>query len=677
MGKSYKKNIKDRNGKEKISIKQKIKDFDEQLVFETEEEFMSAFKSFLSKVEPEKRRKYIFAYIRHTLLKREKQIKQLERKKRAASTHKILELSESIDKEKMILSCLNHVLEKQSIRGKQKKPKQTKTKRQTITEEVTVNIIEKSEEIYDSYEEIQILNKLEQGEEIVYNLENLDIYTAAFAFYMKANHINDVYIQNINGFIDLLCILEKDNVITKENVESKLYLVIDILNGKISGTDKHHKQIREEYKRIKNRSEMILEIYKEDRSRPKHDYYYDILEVLLTSPKNYYVIEKLLLEIPEFVNAKKRIQTEEGDFYQPILYTIVDLYIRNYKLELRNQTKDFVPRDYYRKLYYLFIKNPYLEIDKKDIYKILKDFISSIDNANYLKNNKEQILKEIGTMIEGREEKETLLKSETVKDYIRHIEYQILDACNSKRERMHKKYLEETRYAYEKIKSEFVNPSKEQLKQIQRTIGISNRTKRNITMGCDTISFKNDHSYTLSYYDDGSYCFRMHELDFASIIKNTPLEEFMFHSLEKGINVFKEDKRLQIEEGKVIPSVTYEVRIDPNGIVGPLKVYKSTSEVETTYNDIIGYQKDEKLKRFISLYKQLTDDHKPNLDIEIVDNYFLSFFEKLLIEYAATNEIPLLVKGKSDFDIESYMKLHYELCEIYSKIKRSDFEKNI
>lgn len=636
MGKSYKKNIKDKNIGKKISIKKEIRQFDEKLVFETEEEFSLALNVFLQDIEEPKIRKYIFAYIRHILEKREKLTKQFDRKKKTASISKIEELKTNIEKQTKILSYLNKRLEEQK-----------EEKHQKINKSST-----------------KIESKIKKQE----HLQDIDDYERDYISLGQAlvnKSLDATYIEDIKDFIDLICHLEEEKQISKKAVENILYLIVDILRQKINKTNKDDKKTREEYKRIRSKTEIVLQIYKKEHRKPKHDYYYDILERLLTSPKNYYIIEKLLENIKEFVNAKTIIHQREITYEKHILHTIIDLYIRSYKLELRGQTKDFIPKEYYKKLYYLFLQNAYLEIDEKSIYKMLKDFLASIDNVNYLKNNKDQIIKEVESMLKGSEKIETIPIREKEKNYLKYIEYQMKDIENAPREKTDKKYLEEMLYYYEKIKGEFINPTKQELKQIQRTLNISNRTKRNITLGCETISFNDNHSYTISYYEDGAYSFKLNELDLHAVIKDTPLD--------KSENIVSQEEKLKIKEGKSIPSITYEVRIEPNGKIGPLKIYLSTSEVEKAY-DKIGDNPDEKLKKFLSLYKLLTDDHKPNLDKEIVDTYFLSLFKNKIIEYVEERNIPLIVKGISDFDQDYYMQLHYELCEIYSKLPKKHFE---
>lgn len=668
MGKSYKKNIKDKNIAKKLNIRKEIREFDERFSFETEEELSQKIDNFLLNIKEEKRKKYILSYIRYISEKKEKQIRKLVRQKRNTNSRKIHILKESIEKEKKIFAYLNKQLEKYQEEKKKQKEKYSKKGTHKVTK-----IKENQDEYLPKIEE-RALENLKQGKRVIYDLESYYNYESTLRFYLKTSVLDDIYIQNIDYFINTLCHLEKEEELEKDIVENTLYFIIDILRQNIAKTSREDKKTREGYRRIKSKTEIYLEVYKEEKRKPKHNYYYDILEVLLTSPRNYYVIEKLLENIKEFVNAKTIVHHKEENYEKHILYTIIDLYIRSYKLELRNQTKDFVPKEYYKKVYYLFIQNSYLEVDKKEIYKLLNDFLASIENVNYLKNNKDKIIKEIESLLNEKEEKEVLLVTENVKNYLKYIEYQMIDVVNSRKERADKKYLEEIRYYYNKITSEFVNPTKQELKQVQKTLNMSNRTKRNITLGCETISFNDNHSYTISYYEDGAYSFRLNELDLHAIIKDTPLEEYLSKALDKGKNIVSGEEKIKIKEGRSFPSVTYEVRIEPNGKVGPLKIYLSTSEVEKYYDNIED-TKDEKLKRFLSLYKLLTEDHKPNLDKEIVDSYFLSLFENKIIEYVEMRNIPLIVKGISNFDEDYYMKLHYELCEIYSKIDKENFRK--
>ena len=388
----------------------------------------------------------------------------------------------------------------------------------------------------------------------------------------------------------------------------------------------------------------------------------------------------------EFVNANKRVRIKKGYnnkesetyYLKHILVTIVDKYIVNYKLELRGQTKEFINKNYYKKLYYLFIKNPYLEIDKTIIYKMLNDFVLSLDKSNYLKKHKEEITEEVNFMINEVIEEEKANVDVNVLEEIRYLNAKVLNAKTPNRVRMDKDYLETLEELYQSVLPKFENISKESLKQIQKFLKISRRDRRNILLGCNTISCSKDHSYTISYYEDGSYSFRLNTLDLYSIIKDSKLEDYLLDSLDKqNKNILLDNKKLQIEEGKVLPTITYEVRIYQNGRIGSLKVYKSITEVEKEYNSIDTYKEDANLKNLISIYKILSLDTKPNLDIQIIDNYFKEFFSKLIIYYCNTRarKIPIILRGKDSLDEEYYLKLHYDLCEIYSKLDRKSFEK--
>lgn len=664
MKTKYKKNTKDKNRKGKERIRKEIEKFDEMLVFQTKEELASLIETFLYTVPKDLERKYISSYIRYTLQKREKFIKQWERKKSCSLKKEMYQ--KRIERERKVLAYLNERLEGQ------KKKRSIKSKKENAEKETTET--SSTEEQMPSFVYYDFLHQLQEGNFVACSVSHFSEYKNAFCFYLQENILDDTYIQNIHRFIDFLYLLEKEKKITKEEVESNLYAIIDILKYKIKKTDKCNQQMREKYKRVKSQSEIVLEIYKEDRYKPKHDYYYDILEVLLQSCHNYYVIEKLLLTMKEFVNAKKWVHTRDTRYTQHILYTIVDLYIRSYKLELRNQTKDFVPREYYRKLYYLFLENPYLDIDKEGIHQLLQDFVSSTEQAQYLKNNKDRIMEEVDAMLTGKEVTSPISISDNAKEYVQNISYAMTDIISHRRDRMDAQYLAKMRSYYDQISSQWENPTKEQIKQIKQTLGICNRVKRDMLLGLTTIAFCDDYSYSIGYYEDGSYSFRLHMLDLHATIQDTPLEEYLYKALYKnGSSALRVDA-LKMKEGKVIPSITYETRIAHNGSVGPLKIYISTSEVEKRYDSTLEMG-DSKLSPFIALYKMLTDDHKPNLDSEIVNQYFFSFFSTKIMQYAEERGLPLIVKGVSEFDKEHYMQLHYSLCEIYSKIKREHFEK--
>lgn len=681
MSSSYKKNTKDKNYKEKLNIKNEIKNFDDKLSFENDEELFEKLDLFLSNIEKSIIKKYIIFYIAEKLKQKEKIEKKLNRIRNTKNGEKKYKLKNELSNISKIISYLNKKLEAINLNRKIKvknNEKESQNIKSSDNEEMSSSSINIKENIIMSLQNGMI--NIEEYK------QNYEIYLESLMFYLRNYNLDEFYKMNISDSIELLYELEKEEKIEKSDVELYLNFIIDILKHKTVKVSKENQKLRKEYKRIKEKLELFLEFYKKDNKKEKHNYYYDILGILIKSPRNYYVIEKLLNEMKEFVNASKRIRIKKGYnnkesetyYLEHILVTIVDKYIENYKLELRGQTKDYVDKNYYKKLYYLFIKNPYLEIDKNVIHKMLNDFILSLDKANYLRNHKEEIIEEINFMINGVEKEEKANVNNNILDHIKHMKAKIQNAKTPNRIRMDKTYLKEMGELYQKILLEFGDISKEKLKQLQKILNISRRDRRNILFGCNTISCSKDHSYTISYYEDGSYSFRLNTLDLYSVIKDSPLEDYLLDSLDKqNKNILLNCKDLQIEEGKILPTITYEIRIHRNGSIGSLKVYKSITEVEKEYNSIDTYKQDKKLKELVSIYKILSLDNKPNLDIEIVDNYFKDFFSKLIIDYCNTRikKIPIILKGKDILDEEYYMKLHYELCEIYSKLDRKSFER--
>ena len=672
MSRSYKKNTKDKNYKVKLNIKTKLNDFDEKLVFENEEELNEKIDLFLSEIEKSYVKKYLILYITEKLKQKLKLERKLVRLRNSKNTSKKLAVKEELKNISEIIKILNKKLELLNTNNRKINYKNKECDEKQQNEDNTQL----------NNEDDNILTKLEKKNiNIMDYKDDYEEYFKAFILYLKKNTLEFNY---ISDSIEFLYILEKENKITKEDIETYLYSIIDVINIKINNIPKENKELREKFKIIKNKLEIILEFYKTDTSKKKHDYFYDILEILLESPKNYYIIEKLLQDMNDFVNASKRIRIKKGynnkesETYrmQHILITIVDRYIENYKLELRGQTIDFIDKNYYKKLYYLFIKNPYLEIDKSVIHKMLNDFLLILDNSNYLRNNKDKITKEIGSMLREEEEKEEPKITNNILDHIRYLEPKVKSAMGGKRVRMDKEYLNNISELYQRIVSQIDNPAKEKLKQAQRTIGISNRDRRNILLGCETISFFNDHSYSISYYDDGSYSFRFNVIDLYDIIKDSPIEDYLLDCLDKqDKNILLNNRELYFEVGKAVPSITYEIRVYQNGCTGPLKIYKSVVEVEKQYDSIDSYKEDGNLKNLIIIYKILSLDSKPNLDLTIVDDYFKEMFSNLIMQYSKENGIPTIVKGKEDYDEQYYIKLHYELCEIYSKLDRKVFER--
>lgn len=185
-----------------------------------------------------------------------------------------------------------------------------------------------------------------------------------------------------------------------------------------------------------------------------------------------------------------------------------------------------------------------------------------------------------------------------------------------------------------------------------------------------TVSFDNDDlSFSVLIDDEGSTYFRMNVLDLSSYVSegdllNTYLKENMNKNF-KNIKGFSKDYSL--------PSITYQVKIYPNGSIGNLKIFPSVTKLDSKYESLENYRDNHELKKFVSAYKKLSKSTN-NVDTTLeLEEFFKIYMTNFVKNFCLKEELPVIMRGKKYKDIDVIMKIQSDLGPLFSKMEKGQF----
>ncbi len=397
-------------------------------------------------------------------------------------------------------------------------------------------------------------------------------------------------------------------------------------------------------------------------------FYYLIIYELLNNDKYFLLLKKIVEKNPKFLNA--RFNGEH------ILLEILDKYIYNSKMELLNQNIVHINPNYYYLILKLYLDNEVeLTIEEKKLFvNRLEEFKTFIINK-YKDNFK--IVNQINELLSTKKEKINKNMNVNINLYQNYLMQIILSTSkDKKRVNLTKEYLENISKRILKFKETFFELTQNEPSEdiIKENLNISYYDIRNSEYLGNTLTFDNQkYAFNLGYDKDYNIYFRIHVLD-TSFIE----EDSIWHQEMSKTNGQKRlNKALKFRLDNYYPTITYQLKISPNGHIGSFKTYESVIKIDKKINNskLMEYRKDEELKNFIGYIKFLASYY--DIEIEYIDTNviekIIDFILNLeLKEYFMKNKIPTLYFTENELSEEDKYIIHNKLCYYLGKIPKNE-----
>lgn len=491
-------------------------------------------------------------------------------------------------------------------------------------------------------EELQISKYIEEIIEKILNKEDisnikidklLEVYKVLI---IKYTSINPKVVLEMTKYITNV-ILEKE--IVENKVIEELNSINDTIKYRLINLDKEKDASeRKILKDLRIALQFILSNYKEDTSKTKHNYYYDIIFYFLQDESGYPYIKKIVENNTSIINTRKVLDNGESEH---IIISILKEYITNHKKMLQNKKNRFINPDYLYQIYLLFTRSYELRTtddEKKEIENLIVEY------KNYIKDNMDSLDRKK----EAKKELE-LLKPENF--YL--TRNPIL------------KNIDEEQLVWQ---SRYITDNK--------TMSI-NRHNRNLIED-NIISFNDNTAYSIDKTDEEKIL-KIHVTDLdCMVVSNTTVDSKIYNDMIEKVEIDPSIiSRLNFSYTSKNPVITYEIKFDNRNNITDFRIYRSNIKGITKCNDIDMFnRKNETLNNIIDLLTRFCNAQNMSFlsnDIRNIESTIEKILNNEFIKYIDKNDIPFVYGGVEY--INDYINQMNDLNNIFARLNKEDFDK--
>lgn len=531
----------------------------------------------------------------------------------------------------------------------------------------------KSEKIEESYEDVFGKDRQLSREQIYYidaiiNDKDVEIESIVnYAIALKEIIKNYSFVENEDKIIKAV------KLITEYPIESTFqdYLYSMLLNALKTKRKSCLKEDKTQKRRID-----LLSKYLSDQIL-YHDNViindstilnYDVLEYAIYKQVPYYYLKQMIKQHRDAILFEKNGKS--------LLVTILEKYIESQKIELRNHRHDYIKKEYYKNFYHLmlsFMEGDISENIKEQIDAIAYEFREYINLSGYKSENKSNALTFFEKVLNpDNVDNYSSISDSDIKNVQKNLKMYTYYLVNSKdRAKQDLDYLKTLRSRIIKFQEEFYENYGKYPNDsfIAEALNIPCYDYLCACYNLSTVSFDdNNLSFSVLVDDEGSTYFRMNVLDLSSYVSEGDLlNTYLKENMDK---CFKNTKGFSNDYS--LPSVTYQIKIYPNGSIGNLKVFPSITKIDRKYKSLENYRDDQVLKKFISVYKKLSKSISIDTTLEL-ENFFKVYMTNFVKNFCIGKELPILMKGKKYKDMDIIMKIQSDLGPLFSKMEKEQF----
>lgn len=488
------------------------------------------------------------------------------------------------------------------------------------------------------------------------NLDYYDLSDLLFVFKNILLHEDlIVYEISISNFMDYLL-----NRIDSLEKEEYIYSIINSLKIKKKNLGKEKCFEKKLIKKYIDNLETFLLILDDTPFYEEDTLNYEIISYFIKRPNNFYYIKNLIARNKNFVNLRH--------LGKHIIIDILELYFASFKTELRAQERNYINKEYYMNLYNLFRKNEFINLFQEDLEEIdnlYDQFLIYLQNKKYDPVLKESSRLAVDKFLYSKSVQEKNTDMKNVEEYL-DDSVSILPSLAKGKNRISfdSRELEKIRIKIEEFQNEFYeryNVSAN-IELICEEFNISERDYFRILNYSSVEKFDNKYSYSTSKDSNGNLYLMLHVLDMTAIAKEMDVLD-CYYSDNIGIN---ELDITNMKVGKSYPTITYELKIYPNGYVGDLDVYQSRIFIDDMISNFDDYKKDTDQMKYIDIYRRASKD-KASVDYGSILKFFEKIYNNAMKKFISKSKVPVILTGVNNYNLD---KVQHEVSDLGSKFSR-------
>lgn len=440
-------------------------------------------------------------------------------------------------------------------------------------------------------------------------------FSLALRYFIRNRSIEAGDIHYLNVFMSSVWNLEEKKEISKEEVETLILTILDTIQSKKKRIGKGEEE-RVLLKRMYQYLEVYLSLYRTatPKKRKQHFYYYDMCISLTQNPDYFPILEELLSKIPNLLNARNMDHS--------VFTEIVDSYIKMKKWELGAEKGDHIPSSHYYTVCRLFLENPQFKCyDVEVLEEIIQNYKGYLEDRKGLTEEKrEEALLEIDQMLQ---------------------------------------------------KGVFIQNKRPSLDDIRwNTPSMGRKEEENDSK---TLSYGGPYAFSVRPTGGYTQYLCLHEPNLNTLAKQNPLlEAYLYDTFIHGEKSGLDGKTpFYYEEGKTVPTITYQVEVFPDGTFGNFTFFKSETTVDAIVTSLKGYRDQEFLKKHVAVYRSLSKSKNKDLSLEDMQGYFAKICKRQAMKNAKEKDAPM-IRYKTLTDEEERMKILDTFWSYLNKIDKTD-----
>ncbi len=406
---------------------------------------------------------------------------------------------------------------------------------------------------------------------------------------------------------------------SKDELKEEMEILINTLKHK---TILKRRELKKQNKKdLVNKLKTIYSIFNINYKEINfYDNRIDIIKYWLDNPNNYDKIKRLLELMPDVVDITINNKN--------IIFLILEYYFESIRTELKNQTSNYISKEYYEQIFNLFINNPNFKTEYESLIILqIEEFKESIKNYKKYPD----IVKSISNL--GK-------KEINLEEDIKEVDYSSFNYLYHRQMNLNETYLHDYTFAITSLDNPYINKC-----------------------------------YSATINDKGRVVIKVHTIDISAYIKYDELDYYFKNKMFKDIEpIFPMDiitNYLSFEPFIKRPAITYEVELLNNGRIASFDIYKSIVTLDKIYS--YNNFKLPNEETIYSYYTLLNDfDLEPKDFGKNLEKMYLSKVSRAVGTYFNKRNLPCIYRVQDKQDEETFVKDMSQLNSLMGKLNKKD-----
>ncbi len=430
-------------------------------------------------------------------------------------------------------------------------------------------------------------------------------------------------------------------------LDENLIIKLGEVKSAITYQNKKYPKKSSERRILKSNKKFIKSIIKMNAKSKEKDYdrRYEVLEYFINNDDNFIYLKRIFSYDKTLFNLRDKNNNH-------ILNNIVMKYVEAYKKELINHEKDYIHKEYYKRLIDLFVENQAYKLDtddKKITDSILKEFELYLKNSSF---NRESVLNALDSI-------KNIFNIDSGINYQKEITAEEQNGSYGLADQIHN------------------------LSQIQK-IEIADEKRKKYgedlyTFMIETDNAESNFAYTIELTAKGHIRLSIHTIDVACLIPEySTLDKFLYNKMFSINECFEKQilDSLLLTTEDYRPCLTYRIELRGKEQVGNFEFLKSNVKLteKVSKQEFNKNSRNSKYRPFVQASYQINTQNEYSDLATRIEKTYAGLVNYVVGKYFEAHKLPFLYRNHLEQDQQKFVKIISNLNYIFSKIPEDDFK---